>query len=106
MDAALPGEHHPARVEVRAFLEEHPDPNPGQLAAAKGYAFPASEQEYASFASDFEFEETPDQHDAYTIAAWLSGHDRFGRLEGFFTPRLEPHDRTIAGVEGWILGVG
>ncbi len=34
MDAALPGEHHPVRVEVRAFLEGHPDPNPAQLAAA------------------------------------------------------------------------
>ncbi len=30
-------------------------------AAAQGYAFPPGEQEYASFASDFEFEETPDQ---------------------------------------------
>jgi transcription-repair coupling factor (superfamily II helicase) len=30
-------------------------------AAARGYAFPAGEQEYAGFASDFEFEETPDQ---------------------------------------------
>jgi alkylation response protein AidB-like acyl-CoA dehydrogenase len=34
MDAALPGEHHPVRVEVRAFLDEHPDPDPAQLAEA------------------------------------------------------------------------
>lgn len=34
MDAALPGVHHPVRVEVRSFLDDHPDPTPAQLAAA------------------------------------------------------------------------
>ncbi|MDH3249617.1 MAG: acyl-CoA dehydrogenase family protein [Acidimicrobiia bacterium] len=40
MDVALPGEHHPVRVEVRAFLSEHPDPDPVELAAA-GLVAPA-----------------------------------------------------------------
>jgi len=40
MDAALPGEHHPVRAEVRGFLREHPDPSPEQLAAA-GLVAPA-----------------------------------------------------------------
>ena len=40
MDAALPGEHHPVRVEVRSFLDEHPEPDPAQLAAA-GLVAPA-----------------------------------------------------------------
>ena len=48
---------------------------------------------------------TPDQHDAYTIAAWLRQADLDGRLQGLFEPALSPPERTIAGVEGWILGV-
>ena len=40
MDAALPGEHHPVRVEVRAFLDEHAEPDPALLADA-GLVAPA-----------------------------------------------------------------
>jgi len=49
---------------------------------------------------------TPDQHDAYTIAAWLRQADHDGRLQGLLEPVLTPQERAIAGVEGWILGVG
>ena len=49
---------------------------------------------------------TPDQHDAYTIATWFRQADRDGRLETAFNPELRPAERTVAGVEGWILGVG
>lgn len=35
MDPALPGELHPARAEIRSFLEEHAQPGPVQLAAAR-----------------------------------------------------------------------
>lgn len=35
MDATLPDESHPVRVAVRAFLSEHPDPGPADLAAAR-----------------------------------------------------------------------
>lgn len=48
---------------------------------------------------------TPDQHDAYSIAAWLSRADRDGSLVGFLKPDLMPPECTVAQVEGWILGV-
>jgi len=47
-----------------------------------------------------------DQHDAFSIAAWLSQANRDGSLAGFLQPELAPHERVIAQVEGWILGVG
>ena len=48
---------------------------------------------------------TGDQHDAYSIAAWLSRADRDGRLAAFFKPGLTPPKCAVAQVEGWILGV-
>jgi hypothetical protein len=48
---------------------------------------------------------TSDQHDAYTIAAWLSRVDRDGGLTALLKPDLTPPERTVARVEGWILGV-
>jgi hypothetical protein len=48
---------------------------------------------------------TGDQHDAYSIAAWLSRADRDGSLADFLNPDLSPTERTLAQVEGWILGV-
>jgi hypothetical protein len=48
---------------------------------------------------------TPDQHDAFTIAAALSRADSDGSLAGFLRPDLSPPERAIAQVEGWILGV-
>ena len=48
---------------------------------------------------------TPDQHDAYAIAAWLGQTDQGGRLSGYLQPALTPAARAIAEVEGWILGV-
>ncbi|MFN7275848.1 MAG: HepT-like ribonuclease domain-containing protein [bacterium] len=48
---------------------------------------------------------TPDQQDAYTIACWLRDADRSGQLASFMQPPLSPQERTIATVEGWILGV-
>jgi hypothetical protein len=49
---------------------------------------------------------TPDQHDAFTIAAWLSFADREGRLARLLTPDLTPEQVATARVEGWILGAG
>lgn len=49
---------------------------------------------------------TADQHDAYTAATWLQLSDRDGKLQAAFKPGLTPPERTIARVEGWILGVG
>jgi hypothetical protein len=48
---------------------------------------------------------TADQHDAYSVARWLSGADHDGTLPGFLKPSLAPSERAVAEVEGWILGV-
>ena len=48
---------------------------------------------------------TDDQHDAYSIAAWLSWAEKDGRLAEFLDPNLTPPERSVASVEGWILGV-
>lgn len=46
-----------------------------------------------------------DQRDAYAAAEWLRCADRDGNLSGFLDPRLELHEREVAQIEGWILGV-
>jgi hypothetical protein len=46
-----------------------------------------------------------DQHDAYSIAAFLSLADRDGSLATLLKPKLRPAERAVAQVEGWILGV-
>jgi hypothetical protein len=45
------------------------------------------------------------QHDAFSIAAWLSRADHDGRLAALLTPELSLADCLTAQVEGWILGV-
>jgi hypothetical protein len=46
-----------------------------------------------------------DSHAAYAAAAWMKRADLNGSLAIFLTPPLEPHEREIADIEGWILGV-
>lgn len=46
-----------------------------------------------------------DQHDAYSIAAWMRQVDHNGELPRFLSPDLPSSIRGIAAVEGWILGV-
>ncbi len=48
---------------------------------------------------------TSDQHDSYSIAAWLARADRDASLAAFLNPDLTPPERTLAQTEGWILGV-
>jgi hypothetical protein len=48
---------------------------------------------------------TPDQHDAYCIAAWLSRADSDGSLAAYLKPGLSSSELALAQVEGWILGV-
>jgi hypothetical protein len=48
---------------------------------------------------------TSDQHDAYSVAAWMRDADESGSLQEFFSPRLTPDERALASIEGWILGV-
>ena len=47
-----------------------------------------------------------DQHDAYCVSAWLSRTDHDGSLTTCLKPDLTGSERTVAEVEGWILGVG
>jgi hypothetical protein len=44
------------------------------------------------------------QHDAFSIAAWLSHADRDGTLSGFLMPDLTPQEHAVVRAEGWILG--
>lgn len=46
-----------------------------------------------------------DQHDAYSVAGWLRQADLDGSISKFLSPSLTPAERTLAQVEGWILGV-
>lgn len=46
-----------------------------------------------------------DQHDAYSVAAWMKQADLDGTLTGFLRPQLDPEERATASIEGWILGV-
>jgi hypothetical protein len=64
----------------------------GRLAIAEVY--PALRSR--SFARE---ERTSDQHDAYSVAAWLSRADRDGSLSAFLKPSLTPAERTTTRVE-------
>lgn len=48
---------------------------------------------------------TSDQHDAYSVAAWMGQSDLDGTITTFFDPFLSPDERIVARIEGWILGV-
>jgi hypothetical protein len=48
---------------------------------------------------------TPDQHDAYSVAAWLRQADLDGKIATYFNPHLTSAESTVARVEGWILGI-
>ncbi|MCG6869942.1 MAG: hypothetical protein LJE91_14765 [Gammaproteobacteria bacterium] len=48
---------------------------------------------------------TVDEHDAWSVAAWLTEIDRRGTLSRYFDPPLTPQERRQAALEGWILGV-
>jgi hypothetical protein len=47
---------------------------------------------------------TGDQHDAYSVAAWMRDADLDGRLVRFLEPPLTPAECAMAEIEGWILG--
>ncbi len=46
-----------------------------------------------------------DQHDAYSVSRWLRQVDLNGSISTFLSPSLTAAERTLAQVEGWILGV-
>jgi hypothetical protein len=48
---------------------------------------------------------TSDQHDAYSVAAWMRRSDLDGTLAEFLAPALAPAERDTAQIEGWVLGI-
>jgi len=48
---------------------------------------------------------TPDEQDAYATARWMAEMAARGALAGYFDPPLDPAERAVANLEGWILGV-
>ena len=46
-----------------------------------------------------------DQQAAYSVSAWLRRADLVNSLQMFLNPPLTPQGKTVAGIEGWILGV-
>ena len=48
---------------------------------------------------------TRDQQDAYATAEWMRRADCDGSLGRFLCPEIEPNERKMAEIEGWILGV-
>lgn len=60
----------------------------------------------ALWSRDFDTDSrTADQHDAFSIAAWISYADHHGELAVALCPKLTSPERKAAQVEGWILGV-
>lgn len=49
---------------------------------------------------------TVDEQDAYAVARWLASASARGALARYLVPPLTEAERRVAGVEGWILGVG
>ena len=49
--------------------------------------------------------ESNHEHDACSVAGWLSYADQNGWLGQYFKPELSPEERNRAKTEGWILGV-
>lgn len=47
---------------------------------------------------------TPDQHDAYSVARWLSEATASGEIDALLQPLLKQDMARAAAVEGWILG--
>jgi hypothetical protein len=48
---------------------------------------------------------SPDQRDAWTVAAWLRWAQEGGHLERYWQPPLTEEEKERAQMEGWILGV-
>jgi hypothetical protein len=76
-----------------------------------GWAIPAGRSAIAEVyprlwsASFVREDRTSDQHDACAVAAWLRNADRDGTLASYLEPPLPPDERSLAEIEGWILGV-
>jgi len=45
------------------------------------------------------------EHDAYSIARWLSERHSHGLLDQYFTPQLTAEEREVVQLEGWIFAI-
>jgi hypothetical protein len=45
------------------------------------------------------------QQDAFSSAEWMRRADANGSLAKFFRPELNSKERTLAEIEGWMLGL-
>lgn len=71
---------------------------PGRSAILEAYP--------ALYSAEFPREDrSGDQHDAYSVAAWLARSDSNGELRAALQPVLSPDLARVAAAEGWILGV-
>ncbi len=50
-------------------------------------------------------ERSADEHDAWSVAAWLRDADQRGILDKYLFPPLTVSEQKLARLEGWILGV-
>ena len=73
-------------------------PPPGRSVIAEVYPALWSR----SFPSE---DRNPHQHDAYSAARWMQESDAVETLTNYFNPQLRPAERTLAQLEGWILGI-
>jgi len=48
---------------------------------------------------------SPDEHDAYSTARWMSDMAERDALKEYFSPPLSDEERAVARLEGWILGI-
>jgi hypothetical protein len=87
--------HDPQRLGPRVYFWPFDgwDISTGCSAVAEFYPALCSR----NFASE---ERTADQHDAYSIAAWLSRADRDGSLAALLKPDSTPPERAVTQVEG------
>lgn len=74
-------------------------PEPGRSIVAEVYPS-LFRRRYARVGS-----ESDDAHDARSVCTWLHERDQLGFLPSYFEPALNAHERGIAALEGWILGV-
>lgn len=73
-------------------------PQPGRSVIAEVYP--------ALWSRSFSCEDrNPHQHDAYSAARWMQESDAADTLATFFYPQLRSAERTLAQLEGWILGI-
>ena len=77
----------------------------------QGFEVPAGKSVVAEVSPDYfrnrfpAEEHRPEEHDAYSICAWLQERDQLDLLDFYFKPPLSPEERERASLEGWILGI-